>query len=181
MKIIRHKSEEDFCILKEELKSWLDPRHTNLNTTLTGYYDCVPRIIAEKYEENIADQLYDYKIYCFSGEPYTVCASINHFNEVHYPITYYDLDWNKMDIRSGAHKNDDIERPVHLEKMIQYARVLSAEFPFVRVDFFDTRDKLYLAEMTFYPGTGYVQYKPDSFNKIMGDLFILPTVRDHGC
>ncbi len=174
IKIVRHKSEEDFSALKKDLKTWLDPRHTNLNTTLTGYYKCTPRIIAEKYEENVADQLYDYKIYCFSGEPYIICASVNHFSDEHYPITYYDLDWNKMDVQSGKHKNDEIERPLHLEEMLQYARVLSAGFPFVRVDFFDTRDKLFLAEMTFYPGTGYVQYKPDSFNTIMGDMFALP-------
>ncbi len=174
MKIIRRKSEEDFASLKDELQSWLDPRHTNLNTTLTGYYDCRPRILAERYEENVADQLYDYKIYCFSGIPYTVCASINHFNDDYYPITYYDLNWNKMPVRSGNHKNDDIDCPLHFEEMLQYARTLSAGFPFVRVDFFDTADQLYLAEMTFYPGTGYVRYIPNSFNKTMGDLFVLP-------
>lgn len=174
IKIIRDKSKESFPVLREELKSWFDPRNTNLNTTLTGYFDCTPRIIAEEYEENIADQLYDYKIYCFSGQPYTICASVNHFQDKQYPITYYDLNWNKMDVRSGMHKNDDIERPRHLSEMIHYASILSSDFPFVRVDFFDTGDKLYLAEMTFYPGSGYVKYDPVSFNKTMGDLFELP-------
>ena len=40
--------------------------------------------------------------------------------------------------------------------------------------FFDTEDKLYLAEMTFYPDTGYVKCMPEEFNITMGDLFILP-------
>lgn len=180
LKIIRKKSEEDFPALKEELKKWLQPRHTNLNTTLAGYYACRPRILAEKYEENISDQLYDYKIYCFSGKPYTICASYNHFSDMYYPITYYDLDWNKMDVRSGKHKNDDIPRPHHLDEMISLSKILSADFPFIRVDFFDTGDKLYLAEMTFYPGSGYVQYQPDSFNKTMGDLFVLPRAKTNG-
>ena len=174
LKVIRPKSKINFTELKEELKEWLDPRHTNLNTTLTGYYDCVPRILAERYVETVADQLYDYKFYCFSGEPYTICASSNHFTDENYPITYYDLHWNKMDVRSGNHKNDDIQKPYHLEEMIEYTRILAADFPFVRVDFFDTEEKLYLAEMTFYPGTGYVKYRPDEYNRIMGALFVLP-------
>ena len=58
--------------------------------------------------------------------------------------------------------------------MLEIVKKLSVGFPFVRVDFFDTEEKLYLAEMTFYPGGGLFRYDPESFNKELGDLFILP-------
>ena len=71
-------------------------------------------------------------------------------------------------------KNDDIPKPIHLEEMIRICKVLSKDFPFVRVDFFDTDDKLYVAELTFYPGGGNTPYNPIDFDKLLGDMFILP-------
>ena len=58
--------------------------------------------------------------------------------------------------------------------MLEISRILSSEFPFVRVDFFDTRDSLFVAELTFYPGGGNKSYNPISFDKELGDLFIMP-------
>jgi hypothetical protein len=164
--------------LWKELSQWLEVRKTLINSFCKGYYGATPLIIAEAYAENVAGQLYDYKAYCFGGNPYCICASVNHFGDEHYPITYYDTEWNKMDVRSGKHKNDDIPAPPHLSQMLELSRKLSAEFPFVRVDFFDTPEHLYLAELTFYPGGGLFQYDPPSFNKTMGDLFILPECGD---
>ncbi len=174
IKIIHKKSAVNFNELKKELKEWLDPKKLLINSFCSAYHTCVPRILAEKYEENIAGQLFDYKVYCFSGEPYSICASKNHFNDEWYPITYYDLEWNKLGLQSGNHKTDDIEPPHHLEEILQISKKLSADFPFVRVDFFDTPKKLYLAEMTLYPGGGFFNYHPATFDKIMGDLFIIP-------
>ena len=45
---------------------------------------------------------------------------------------------------------------------------------FIRVDFFDTDEQLFIAEMTFAPGGGATPYHPESFNKLLGDKFILP-------
>ncbi len=60
-----------------------------------------------------------------------------------------------------------------VEEMKEIASKLSQDFPFIRVDFFDTPDKLYLAELTFYPGGGLTQYYTVEFNKLMGDMFEL--------
>ena len=46
--------------------------------------------------------------------------------------------------------------------------------PFVRVDFFDTKEKLLMAELTFYPGGGNTSYSPISFDEKLGELFVLP-------
>ncbi len=160
--------------LCKEIKSWLKVKNTLINSYCTAYHKATPRILAEKYEESVKDQLYDYKVWCFDGKPYCICASTNHFNDEHYPISYFDLGWNLMDVQSGQHRVEFIPQPKHFEDMIQLSKKLSKDIPFLRVDFFDTDEHLYVAELTFYPGGGFFQYKPESFNKEMGDLFILP-------
>ena len=80
-----------------------------------------------------------------------------------------------MDVSYGRHVTDpDVPRPEHLTEMIRLAEQLSAPFPFVRVDFFDTEDKLFLAELTFYPGGGITPYHPESFNLEMGKMLHVP-------
>lgn len=79
-----------------------------------------------------------------------------------------------MDVKSGNHRVEMIPKPRHYDDMLNLARMLGKGLPFVRVDFFDTDDNLYVAEMTFYPGGGFFSYKPESFNYLMGDLFELP-------
>lgn len=157
-----------------EVNGWLNIENTLVNSCCRGYYGTTPRIIAEEYKTEIDDQLYDYKFWCFGGEPYCVYAVTDHFPGQISHISFYDLSWNRIDVLYGKHPHADVKRPKHFEEMLELSRKLSVEFPFVRVDFFNTNEKLYMAEMTFYPGGGLFQFDPPSFNKTLGDLFVLP-------
>lgn len=174
IKIIHKKSEIDFDVLKHELKQWLVKKNTLINSFCSAYYDAVPRILAEEYMAQINGQLNDYKLFCFQGKPCYAYAAIDHFGGKDYPISFYDMDWNRLDVRYGNHMTADIPRPKHFEEMKRIAEKLSADFPFIRVDFFDLEDKLYMAELTFYPGGGYTPYYPMEFDRQLGDMFILP-------
>ena len=176
IKFIKGKAHYNFEELKAELNEWLDPRKTLVNSFCRAYYGVTPMIIAEEYLENVADQLYDYKLFCFDGQITMIYTATEHFtsSDGHSRITFYDLDWNKQNIHYGEHRMDDVPKPMHLDQMIEYARILSKGFPFVRVDFFDTDEKLYLAEMTFYPGGGYSSYSGD-VERNFGEKFILPS------
>ena len=48
-----------------------------------------------------------------------------------------------------------LPKPKHLDEMFRYAEVLSKRFPFVRVDFYDTPERLLFGELTFTPGGGF--------------------------
>lgn len=174
IKHIEDKDAVDLEALLKEVGGWLVVRHTLIHSYCRAYYGATPRIIAEEYAENVAGQLYDYKVFCFRGVPHCIYVASNHFSDDFYPITFYDMQWNRMDVRYGEHRTEEVPPPPHLQQMIELAAKLSVDFPFVRVDFFDTPEKLYLAEMTFYPGGGQVLYNPPSFNQDMGDLFVLP-------
>lgn len=174
IKIIHNKSEINFSDLKKELKDWLNPYNTLINSYCRAYYRAKPRILIEQYMSQFDNQLYDYKIFCFNGEPHCVYVAMDHFKEDNYPITFYTMDWNRLDVKYGNHKNEDVPMPVHWSEMKEIASKLSQGYPFMRVDFFDTDERLYVAEMTLYPGGGLSKYDPDSFNLELGDKFILP-------
>lgn len=180
IKVIHHKSQVDLEALLTEVAEWLKPENTHMNSLARRFYERTPQILAENFMSNFKDQLYDYKLFCFSGKPYCMYVATDHFggdvNGDHYPITFYDMDWKKMDVRYGNHANADVPEPKHFAQMKEFAKKLSADFPFVRVDFFDTDDHLYLAELTFNPGAGFTPYHPESFDKKLGDLFVLPVV-----
>ena len=124
--------------------------------------------------EQVDNQLYDYKFHCFNGVPKFVLVCEDR-DKKRMKKTFLDLDWNILPCyREEADVNPKVEKPKHYEKMIEIAEKLSAGFPFVRVDFFDTDENLYVAEMTLYPGGGFTHYHPESFDKELGDLFQLP-------
>ena len=175
IKFIHNKSSIQFDTIKKELKEWLNPKKTLINSFCKAYYNATPRILAEEYMQNVKDQLFDYKFFCFDGEPYCIYTAVEHFSEKGSTITFYDLNWEKMDVQYGNHEVGDLPKPIHYEEMLTISKKLSKGFPFLRVDFFDTKEKLLLAELTLYPGGGNTPYKPNSFNETLGNLFKLPS------
>lgn len=174
IKVIHHKSEVNIAELKSEVKKWFNPYNTLINSYCRAYYRAKPRVLAEQYMSQFDDQLYDYKFFCFNGKIECVYVANDHFIEKDYPITFYDINWNKLEVKYGNHKTGDAPKPKHWEEMKEIAEKLSLGYPFIRVDFFDTEERLYMAELTFYPGGGMTPYYPIAFNKKLGDLFVLP-------
>jgi hypothetical protein len=58
--------------------------------------------------------------------------------------------------------------------MRDIARILSAGFPFIRVDLYSVKGRIYFGELTFYPDNGLVPFSPDSYNRFFGDFFVIP-------
>lgn len=175
IEFIHNKSAVNFRAKRRQWKKWFDPKLTLIVGPMQAYRNCVPRIIAEQYLENIKNQLFDYKVFCFGGQPFCVEAAMERFTHDGPSFSFYDLEWNKMDVTSGHHPNHDVPKPVHFDEMLEISKTLSKDFPHVRVDFFDTEEKLYVAELTLYTGGGYSIYEPQSFNDRMGEHFILPS------
>ena len=72
-------------------------------------------------------------------------------------------------IRNDYKDLDNISFPGFYQEMLEAAKVLSEDFPFVRVDFFVTDDFWYFAELTFTPGAGMMPFDPDSFDHVWGN------------
>ena len=55
--------------------------------------------------------------------------------------------------------------------MIEIAEVLSEDFPHVRIDLYNIDGNIIFGEMTFYSGSGYWGFIPDSFDFELGQQF----------
>ena len=83
----------------------------------------------------------------------------------------YFADWSLAPFEYGypTDTNVKIPRPVCLDKMLDLAKKLSKDIPFVRVDFYVIYDKIYFGELTFYPEAGIGKFNPDIWNIKLGE------------
>lgn len=131
------------------------------------------QVIIEKYLEEPANQdgsIDDYKFFCFGGKARYLVIDVDRYSG--HKRNFYDINWNLLDISSDcpiAHR--ELTKPAGFDEMVCLAEKLSAGFPFVRVDLYYVQDKVLFGEMTFYPWSGYVQFKPDSFDFELGESF----------
>lgn len=94
----------------------------------------------------------DYKFYCFHGEPKYILVlwdrygSSGKYNEV-----FVDIDLKDRHELEGEASEQTYEWPSCLKEMIEAARKLSADFPFVRVDFYEENGYPVFGELTFTP------------------------------
>ena len=174
IKVIKDKSKIDINQLRKELKNWLDPNKLMIYSYCRAYWKVRPMIIAEEYVEQLDGQVYDYKFFCFNGEPKFAYVATDHFEGQISKISVYDLNWNRLDVRYGEHPWNDVPAPKNLNKMYELAKKVSKEFPFVRVDFFEIGDKVYFSELTFYPGGGFNKINPPSVDEEWGSYIRLP-------
>lgn len=141
-------------------------------------YKGVPRrIIAEEYmEESPGQELSDFKIHCFNGDPKIILVCRDRFSTTGLTEDFYDSEWNHLDIRRPEHPNasKQLEKPIELEQMLEFARVLSSDIPFLRVDFYIVNHKIYFGELTLYPSTGMAPFVPEKWDEIWGTWITLP-------
>lgn len=133
------------------------------------YKNIKPRIIAEKYLQDDSGELMDYKVFCFSGIPRVIQVDYDRFTDHHRNL--YDTDWNYLGYTNLYPTNPShmIERPECLEELIAYARMLSENIPFVRVDFYIVNNKPIFGEMTFYHDGGMGPFKPKEWDIKLGN------------
>lgn len=131
-----------------------------------------PRIIAEQLltnNENPEAGVEDFKILCFHGEPHYIIVDKDRY--IDHKRNFYTPSWERVDVTTDHEQFETpYPKPKNFEEMMEVARILSAEFPFVRVDLYNVDGKIYFGELTFYPWTGYVQFTPDKFDYELGKL-----------
>ena len=89
----------------------------------------------------------------------------------------YTPTWEKLPV---LYRYDDISgecpRPCHLQQMIAAAEALGRGLDFIRADFYDTPDRVYLGELTTTPECGYGRFRPDEFDHHLGRRWKLPNL-----
>ena len=143
------------------------------------YKDIKPRILAEKYmcdSDGDADNLTDYKIFCFHGEPKYIMTVRDRQKGVDHSIhRWYDTAWTPqqvyLDNREIEYEFE--EKPPQLDKMLEIARTLSEGIRHLRVDLYLCDGKIYFGELTFYHKSGLEVFRPEEWDMVLGDLIDL--------
>ncbi|HHU32431.1 MAG TPA: glycosyl transferase [Clostridia bacterium] len=141
-----------------------------------AYKGIKPRIICEKYlTDEFGSELIDYKVWCFDGKAKCIKVCSNRYAAGGLKIDFYDLNWEVMPFKKGyPNSGTIIPKPKNFAKMIELAEKLSKDIPFLRVDFYDTKEHLYFGEFTFYPGSGLEKITPESYDYLLGSWINLP-------
>ena len=138
-----------------------------------------PRILCERYLDDLSGNLNDYKVYCFDGKAHCTMACTERGSGERTKFDIYDRDWkDKLPYsKSSLKSNRSIPKPEAYDEIIDAAEKLSKPFPFARMDFYSINGKALIGEMTFTPNgcvdTGYTELAQDE----LGQLVKLPKKR----
>lgn len=135
------------------------------------------RIFAEAY---LADDIVDYKFYCFNGYVDCVLMCVDRQSEGPTRFYFFDRDWHLLRYNKAgceAPEGFSLPRPKNLDKMFELASELSKGFPFVRVDLYNIDGKIYFGELTFYPDAGFDPNRLPEYDRYFGDKIDLSLAR----
>lgn len=173
--IVKDKSLIDENSIRMQMHKHLQYKY-GLHQAEYHYLDIKPCIVVEQLisesDGKYSSSMIDYKVWCFNGKPYCIICFFNRGKNTN--VALYDTKWNYLHgkISSTNHfteKADFLPKPLNLDKMLDYASILSEGFPEVRVDFYNINGKIYFGEMTFTSLGGFMNYFIDDFLKELGD------------
>jgi len=178
--ICKDKATFDFENAKKQMQKWLSIDSNKKNEGREWVYQGRKhRIIIEKYiESNLSEGgLVDYKFFCFNGIPqYLNVVADRKFGQKA-AIGIYNIDFEKLPyVRNDERPlTFEIPKPENYDEMIEIAKILSEDFLHARIDLYNLNGSIIFGETTFFPGSGYMGFIPDNFDKIIGNAFILPS------
>ncbi len=175
--VVRDKSKADEAAARAKLKDWLS-RPFGVRTCEPHYMYIERKCYAEKLMTMPGqNDLVDYKFLCFNGEP----KFMQLIQDRHGPekrLQYYDMNMKFVDLCRNDFKNNPGLKskdvlPKKFGLMKEYAKKLAAPFRFVRVDFYEIGEEVYLGEMTFVPGAATFTYRNPATAIELGNMIKL--------
>lgn len=170
--IVTDKTKIEISAIKNQLAVWLKKSHYPVGFEIQ-YRDITPKIICEEYLEGVAENLYDYDVFCFHGEPkYILCIKGSH--RPGSKASFYDLNWNKQEFSNGYPIDEGMApKPDKLDEMLELSRKLSQGFKHARVDWYEypkSRHGILFSEITFTTWAGLKHFFPPQYDEILGKL-----------
>lgn len=169
VKIIKDKSK----INKKELEKFYENRLSlDFSVLSRSYpYKNVERCILAESFMKAERGINDYKFFCFDGKPVIMFVATDRASG-DTRFDFYDMDFNHLDIVNihPQSSRGEIKKPICFEEMKQIAAKCSQGMKFVRIDLYEIDGKVYFGEFTFFHGGGMWLFKPEHWEKDLGDL-----------
>ena len=162
--IVENKTNLNIKESKNKLTKWMNIDYGKSH--MEFHYSFIKKkIFAEEY---IGKNLKNYKFLCYNGEPKFVYLSITEGNNKY--RNFYDMNWNFLNFHclSQPHPFYNFTKPKYFKIMKKYASILSNEFRFVRVDFYELEKEIRLGELTFTPMNTFFNCKNKSHEIELG-------------
>lgn len=139
--------------IRRKIRRWLRRNYFSVSGE-TNYCYIPPKVMFEPLISEVGEDLMDYKIWCFAGEPMLIGVHGNRKAIAKGQI--FTLSWERSRwVYPGIPAWDEMpKRPRDLETLLGIARSLSRDFPFVRVDLYNGLRGVFFGELTFTPGDG---------------------------
>lgn len=115
----------------------------------------------------------DYKFTCIHGKPVDIFVATERGKNVKYCTR--NIDWTNLDHTKKEYLPNKIpHKPKRLKEMIEIAKILSADFDFVRVDLYEYKGRVYFSELTFSPWGGLLYSYTDKAIDDYGHMLLCP-------
>lgn len=171
------KSKIDKKQIEKQITKWLEIKpHMKTGGREWPYYSGKNhRVMAEEFisSDNETGGLIDYKFFCFQGKACFLYVISNRQLGNGAEIGIYDRNYQRINARRLDEREQtlSIEKPRTFDSMIEIAEKIARPFPHARVDLYSQNDKVLFGEITFFDGSGYMTFDPDSFDVDAGKLF----------
>lgn len=174
--LVPDKNQFDIDKVKKQMHAWITENTKAKNPGREWVYEgSAHRIIVERYihPKDGFGALVDYKFFCFNGKIF--CLYVMSDRNLDLKVGIYDRNFTKMDAYISYDKRDTtiLQKPEKYDEMCKIAEQLSARFPHARIDLYDQNGKIIFGEITFFSGSGYTLFSPDSFDYELGQAFLI--------
>lgn len=152
----------------KKLNRWMKSDFWLLGRELI-YKDIKKKIYIEEY---LADNITDYKFFCFDGEPKMMFIATD--RGIGTKFDFFDINFNHMPFKQGYPNNPNRpKKPKKYKEMIELSKKLSKGLKHVRVDFYEVQGRIYFGEITFYQFSGWTPFEPKKYDYVMGEMIQL--------
>jgi hypothetical protein len=171
--MLREGEEHDANELRRVMRGWLRRDYSRLHREWC-YMGLPRRIIAETMliDEKTGSVPADYKAYVIGGAVRFFQVDRGRFG--HHTRNIYGPNWEPLPARWTLRRHAPDPVPPQLAEMVAVAEELARPFEFLRTDYYLVGDKLYIGELTNYPGAGFEKFIPASYSNVIGAYWRRP-------
>ena len=124
----------------------------------------------------------DYKFLYMNGNLAFIYCSVDRMGANVRQI--YNQNWERLHFAWVARADEEIFQrydnsasipaPRNFQEMKTISAKLAKDFPLVRIDFYETEEKIYIGEITLHHGSGHDKFYPEKFDAFWGEKLNLP-------